>query len=124
MDSKQVARLFPDEPVPCPVAGLADALEGYASLSHAAIKQIVFCRFSVASLRIADSRRLMEAGAKPVDSRTLRHCSTIALLSGGRASAEYQGEEILQRLFVSAPGVHGADGVDREGCDGRYLTGR
>ena len=59
----QIARLCPGKPVPCPVAGLAGALEGYDSLGHAAIEQAVFGRFC-GQLAIADSRRLMEAGAK------------------------------------------------------------
>ena len=40
--SEQVARLFPGEPVPCPVAGLADTLQRHDSLGHAAIEQPVF----------------------------------------------------------------------------------
>jgi hypothetical protein len=43
--SKQVSRLFPGEPVPCPGAGLADTLEGHDSLGYAAIEQPVFGRF-------------------------------------------------------------------------------
>ena len=39
--SKQVAGLFPGEPVPCPVAGLADALEGYDSLSEGKLELVV-----------------------------------------------------------------------------------
>ena len=43
--SEQVARPFLGEPVPCPGAGLADALEGHDALGHAAIEQSVFGRF-------------------------------------------------------------------------------
>jgi hypothetical protein len=67
--SEQVARLFPGEPVPCPGAGLADTLERHDSLSNAAIEQPVLAASAV-SLRIADSRRLMEAGARPIPGRS------------------------------------------------------
>jgi len=43
--SKQVARLFPGEPVPCPGAGLADALEGQDSLAHAVKPDVHIRRF-------------------------------------------------------------------------------
>src|SRR5215470_4502862 len=90
--SKQVALLFPAEPVPCSVAGLADALEGYDSLGRAAIEQPVFGRFCG---QLADRRQPQIDGrrAKPADSRTPRYCGTVALLDGGRASGRVPGEE-------------------------------
>jgi hypothetical protein len=64
--SKQVASLFPGEPVPCPVAGLADALEGHDSLGQAAIEQPVFGRFCG---QLADRRQPQIDGSRRQTSR-------------------------------------------------------
>ena len=59
--SEQVARLFSGEPVPCPVAGLADALEGHDSLGRAAVEQTVFGRFRG---QLADRRQPQIDGSR------------------------------------------------------------
>jgi hypothetical protein len=69
---EQVARLFPGEPVPCPVAGLADALKGDDSPATLRSRKPFSGFFG--KLADRDNLRLMEAGAKPADSRTLRYC--------------------------------------------------
>jgi hypothetical protein len=48
--------------VPCPVAGLADALEGRDSLGYAAIEQSVFGRFCG---QLADRRQPQIDGSRP-----------------------------------------------------------
>src|SRR6516165_10252180 len=97
----QIARLCPGKPVPCPVAGLADALEGYDSLSHAAIEQAVFSRFCG---QLADRRQPQIDGSR---GQTGRFQNAPVLLNDRSAKSRpgfgrVPGEEILQCLFVSA----------------------
>src|SRR5499427_4235002 len=102
--SEQVARLFPGEPVPCPVAGLADALEGYDSLGQAAIEQRVFGRFCG---QLADRREPEIDGSR---GQTGRLQNAPVLLNNRSAKSRpgfgrVPGEEILQGFFGSALGV-------------------
>ena len=104
--SQQVARPFPAEPVPCPGAGLADALEEHDSQRHAAIEQSVFGRFCG---QLPDRRPPQIDGS---GRQARRFQNAPVLLNDGSAKGQpgfgrVPGEEILQGLFAAAFGACG-----------------
>jgi hypothetical protein len=78
------------------VAGLVDALEGYDSMRHAAVEQSVF---AAASLRIADSRRLMEGRRQAGRFQNAPVLLNDRSAKWRRASAAYQARKSFNAPF-------------------------
>jgi hypothetical protein len=112
-------RLFPGEPVPCPGAGLADALQGQDSLGRAAIKQSVFGRFCG---QLADRREPEIDGGR----RQAGRLQNPPVLLNDRSAKWRSGFRRVPGPFVGVLGMRGADGVDGEGGDGTpiWISGR